>query len=93
MLRNAQLPHEELESLFHGYGYDVHFVEGDEPDDVHQRKDGLDAMDTVMAKIKSIQENARRNGFKRRPLSGQMIVLRTPKGWTRPENRWTREKD
>ena len=32
----ARLPHDELESLFRGYGYEPHFVEGDEPDDVHQ---------------------------------------------------------
>ena len=29
----ARISHEELESLFKGYGWTPHFVEGDDPDD------------------------------------------------------------
>ncbi|MGO9587685.1 MAG: phosphoketolase [Limisphaerales bacterium] len=78
----ARLPHDELESLFRGYGYEPHFVEGDEPKAVHQQMAAT--LDTVLAKIKRIQANARRNGFKQRP-HWPMIVLRTPKGWTGPK--------
>ncbi|HEX3624139.1 MAG TPA: phosphoketolase family protein [Verrucomicrobiae bacterium] len=78
----ARLPHDELESLFHGYGYEPHFVEGDEPADVHQKIAA--AFDTVFSQIKKIQNDARRNGFKRRPR-WPMIILRTPKGWTGPK--------
>src|SRR5438105_1213667 len=41
-------------------------------------------LDTVVAEIKRIQDDARRNGFKTRP-HWPMIVLRTPKGWTGPK--------
>ena len=78
----ARLPHDELESLFRGYGYEPHFVEGDEPKAVHQQLAAT--LDTVLAKIKRIQANARRNGFKQRP-QWPMIILRTPKGWTGPK--------
>ena len=78
----ARLPHDELESLFRGYGYDPHFVEGDEPKAVHQQMAAT--LDTVLAKIKRIQAGARHDGFKQRPR-WPMIVLRTPKGWTGPK--------
>jgi xylulose-5-phosphate/fructose-6-phosphate phosphoketolase len=78
----ARLPHDELEALFRGYGYEPHFVEGDDPRAVHRQMAAT--LDTVLAKIKRIQANARRNGFKQRPR-WPMIVLRTPKGWTGPK--------
>jgi xylulose-5-phosphate/fructose-6-phosphate phosphoketolase len=79
----ARLPQDELESLFHGYGYEPHFVEGDDPADVHQQMAA--AFDSVFTEIQRIQENARRNGFKQRPR-WPMVVLRTPKGWTGPKS-------
>src|SRR6202453_3080901 len=78
----ARLPHDELASLLHGYGYEPHFVEGDEPDDVHQQMAAT--FNEVFSKIKSIQQDARKNGFKKRAI-WPMIVLRTPKGWTGPK--------
>jgi xylulose-5-phosphate/fructose-6-phosphate phosphoketolase len=78
----ARLPHDELESLLRGYGYKPYFVEGDVPDDVHQIMAAT--LDTVIAEIKSIQQDARANGFQKRPI-WPMIVLRTPKGWTGPK--------
>ncbi|HXC36311.1 MAG TPA: phosphoketolase family protein, partial [Candidatus Acidoferrales bacterium] len=78
----ARLPQEELESLLSGYGYEPHFVEGDEPADVHQKIAAT--LDKVFSQIKRIQDDARRNGFKERPR-WPMIVLRTPKGWTGPK--------
>jgi xylulose-5-phosphate/fructose-6-phosphate phosphoketolase len=78
----ARIPKEELESLMRGYGYEPYFVEGDEPDNVHQQMAAT--FDTAFSKIKKIQDDARRNGFKKRPL-WPMIVMRTPKGWTGPK--------
>jgi xylulose-5-phosphate/fructose-6-phosphate phosphoketolase len=78
----GRIPHEELEALFRGYGYAPHFVEGDAPEVMHQRM--ASTLDTVLADIKSIQDDARANGFKPRPR-WPMIVLRTPKGWTGPK--------
>jgi len=78
----ARLPQDELKSLFHGYGYETHFVEGDEPAKIHQLLAAT--LDRVFTGIKNLQENARHRGFKRRP-SWPLIVLRTPKGWTGPK--------
>ncbi len=78
----ARLPQDELESLLRGYGYEPHFIDGDEPRDVHQQMAAT--FDTVFTGIKHIQEIARRDGFKQRPR-WPMIVLRTPKGWTGPK--------
>ncbi len=73
---------EQLKSLFAGYGYTVHFVEGDEPMAVHEMM--ADTLDRVYAEIQSIQKTARTNGFSAKPV-WPMIVLRTPKGWTGPK--------
>ncbi len=78
----ARISHEELESLFVGYGYKPYFVEGSDPEIVHQLMAAT--MDTVIREIKEIQEDARSNGFTdRSPFP--MIILRTPKGWTGPK--------
>lgn len=78
----ARLPHEELVDLFHGYGHEPHFVEGDDPGIMHQLMAGT--LDTVFGEIRAIQGDARAHGFRRRPR-WPMIVLRTPKGWTGPK--------
>jgi len=78
----ARIPHAELESLFVGYGYRCWFVEGSDPDVMHQAM--AQAMDEAIAEIQSIQNDARSHGFStRRPWP--MIVLRSPKGWTCPK--------
>jgi xylulose-5-phosphate/fructose-6-phosphate phosphoketolase len=71
----------ELAQLFAGYGYDPYFVEGREPDVMHQLMAGT--LDTVIAEIRSIQHMARLQGVTERPV-WPMIILRTPKGWTGP---------
>jgi xylulose-5-phosphate/fructose-6-phosphate phosphoketolase len=71
----------ELVQLFAGYGYDPYFVEGREPDVMHQLMAGT--LDTVIAQIRSIQHKARLQGVTERPV-WPMIILRTPKGWTGP---------
>jgi xylulose-5-phosphate/fructose-6-phosphate phosphoketolase len=78
----ARIPQDELRSLFHGYGYAPRFVEGDEPENVHQQLAA--AFDAVVEDIKRIQLDARTNGVTNRP-AWPMIVFRTPKGWTCPK--------
>ncbi len=78
----ARISHEELESLFVGYGYKPYFVEGEDPADVHQQMAAT--LDTAIAQIQSIQREARVHGFTERP-QWPMIVMRTPKGWTGPK--------
>ncbi|MBH8576900.1 phosphoketolase family protein [Nostocaceae cyanobacterium CENA369] len=78
----SRLSHEEIESLFVGYGYKPYFVEGSEPADVHQQMAAT--LDTVISEIQSIQREARVHGFSQRP-QWPMIVMRTPKGWTGPK--------
>jgi xylulose-5-phosphate/fructose-6-phosphate phosphoketolase len=77
----ARIPREELEQLFRGYGYRPYFVEGDDPDKVHQLLAAT--LDTIVEEIRGIQTEARTKGFRNRP-SWPMIVFRTPKGWTGP---------
>ncbi len=77
----ARISREELESLFIGYGYKPHFVEGSEPEMMHHLM--AKTMDTVIAEIKAIQDNARIKGISKRPY-WPMIILRSPKGWTGP---------
>jgi xylulose-5-phosphate/fructose-6-phosphate phosphoketolase len=78
----GRIPHAELYALLRGYGYEAHFVEGDEPKVMHLLMAGT--LDTVLAYIKGLQDDARASGFKARPR-WPMIVLRTPKGWTGPK--------
>jgi xylulose-5-phosphate/fructose-6-phosphate phosphoketolase len=78
----ARIPKEELTALFRGYGYESFFVEGDEPEAMHQLMAGT--LDTVLERIQSIQKEARENGFKERP-QWPVVVLRSPKGWTGPK--------
>ncbi len=78
----ARIPHDELEALFRGYGYVPHFVEGDDPKAMHELM--AETLEAVVDDIRSIQDDARANGFKERP-KWPMIVMRTPKGWTCPK--------
>jgi len=78
----ARIPHKELEDLFVGYGYKPYFVEGDDPEKMHQLM--ARTLDMVIAEIKSIQSKARASGVAERP-QWPMIVLRSPKGWTGPK--------
>ena len=78
----ARIPKSELESLFVGYGYKPHFIEGDDPMTMHQLM--ATTLDTVMSEIREIQKQAREEGVTKRPR-WPMIILRTPKGWTGPK--------
>lgn len=78
----ARIPKHELESLFIGYGYKPYFVEGDDPEKMHQLMAAT--LDKVIAEIHDIQHRARHLGETRRP-AWPMIILNTPKGWTGPK--------
>jgi xylulose-5-phosphate/fructose-6-phosphate phosphoketolase len=78
----ARVSHEELEGLMHSYGYHPYFVEGSEPESMHQRMAAT--LNTVIGEIKGIQEDARNHHRTTRPR-WPMIVLRSPKGWTGPK--------
>ena len=73
---------DHIQQLLTGHGYDVHFVEGDDPISMHQIF--ADTLESCYTKIRSYQEEARQNGFTKRPR-WPAIVLRTPKGWTGPK--------
>mgnify|MGYP003302000194 CR=1 FL=1 len=77
----ARISHEQLESLFKGYGYKPYFVEGSDPKTMHKLM--AKAMDKCIETIKTIQYNAR-NANPQQNIVWPMIVLRTPKGWTAP---------
>jgi xylulose-5-phosphate/fructose-6-phosphate phosphoketolase len=78
----ARVSREELESLFIGYGYKPYFVEGSDPEPMHQLM--ANTLDTVIAEIRAIQDAARTQGDKKRPR-WPIIILKTPKGWTGPK--------
>ncbi|HEX4263691.1 MAG TPA: phosphoketolase family protein [Verrucomicrobiae bacterium] len=78
----ARIPRDELEALFRGYGYKPYFVEGDDPEKMHQLMAAT--LDSVLDDIKKIQQDARAKGVKDRPC-WPMIILRSPKGWTGPK--------
>lgn len=79
----ARISHEELRALFEGYGWTPHFVEGHEPMDMHAKMAA--AMGACIADIHAIQQHARQNGESVQRPRWPMIVLRSPKGWTGPE--------
>ncbi len=89
----GRLGHDELNSLFIGYGYKPYFVEGSKPAEMHQKMAA--ALDAIISEIKTIQYDARINGVLSRPR-WPLLILRSPKGWTGPkevdgkkiENHW-----
>ena len=78
----ARIGTEELNSLFVGYGYKPHLVEGDDPATMHQLMAAT--LDKVFDEIADIQKQARAGKAKGRPAF-PMIILKTPKGWTGPK--------
>jgi xylulose-5-phosphate/fructose-6-phosphate phosphoketolase len=78
----GRMSDEELTHLFTGYGHKPHFVEGHDPEVMHQLM--ARTLDTVIEEIHAIQTEAREGRSNGRPV-WPMIVLRTPKGWTGPK--------
>jgi xylulose-5-phosphate/fructose-6-phosphate phosphoketolase len=79
----SRIPREELADLFKGYGWTPYFVEGDDPERMHQKMATI--LEDCMLEIQRIQEAARTNGTSHR-ARWPMIVLRSPKGWTGPKD-------
>ncbi len=78
----ARISQEELESLFRGYGYTPYFVAGSDPTEMHQKMAAT--MEMCINEIRGIQQECRNSGNPVRPR-WPMIILRTPKGWTGPQ--------
>jgi xylulose-5-phosphate/fructose-6-phosphate phosphoketolase len=78
----SRISHQELESLLIGYGYTPYFVEGSDPELMHQKM--ATTLDRAIAEIRSAQRTARES---QRPIRPRWpaIVLRSPKGWTGPK--------
>jgi xylulose-5-phosphate/fructose-6-phosphate phosphoketolase len=79
----ARVSHDELDALFRGYGYTPHFIEGDDPAEMHAKMAAT--LDTVLADIRAVQRQAREGSGEVERPRWPMIVLRTPKGWTGPK--------
>src|ERR1700735_862252 len=78
----ARIEPDELKSLFEGYGYTPHYLEGDDPAEMHRRM--AETLDAIYAEIRRIQQHAREKKDATRPR-WPMLILRTPKGWTGPK--------
>ena len=78
----GRMSDEQLTHLFNGFGYRPYFVEGREPEAMHQLM--AQTLDTIVEEIHSIQHAARKEGSTNLPV-WPMIILRTPKGWTGPK--------
>jgi xylulose-5-phosphate/fructose-6-phosphate phosphoketolase len=77
----ARISHEEVENLFRGYGWTPCFVEGSDPESMHQAMAAT--VEHCISEIRKSQQEARTSGLASR-VRWPMIVLRTPKGWTAP---------
>ncbi len=73
---------ESIRQIISGHGYDVHFVEGDDPITMHRAF--AETLETCYTKIRHYQEEARQYGYKKIP-HWPAIILRSPKGWTGPK--------
>jgi xylulose-5-phosphate/fructose-6-phosphate phosphoketolase len=80
----ARVSHEEVEHLFRGYGYEPYFVEGSDPETMHQAVAAT--LEHCVQEIRRIKEEARAGKAEAvaRPR-WPMIVLRSLKGWTGPK--------
>ncbi|HEY9139941.1 MAG TPA: phosphoketolase family protein [Bryobacteraceae bacterium] len=77
----ARISHEELEQLMRGYGWTPYFVEGSDPDSMHQAMAAT--VEHAISEIRRVRQESRSTGVAERPR-WPMIVMRTPKGWGAP---------
>ena len=83
----ARISHEELDQLLRGYGWTPYFVEGDDPELMHQAM--AKALDDVIEQINDIKQEAKIPKAMHHTMARPrwpMIVLKSPKGWTGPKN-------
>jgi xylulose-5-phosphate/fructose-6-phosphate phosphoketolase len=80
----GRMTDDELTKFFQGHGWKPYFVEGHDPEPMHQTMAAT--LDSILAEIQNIQREAVKVGAGNvtRP-DWPMIVLRTPKGWTGPK--------
>jgi xylulose-5-phosphate/fructose-6-phosphate phosphoketolase len=78
----ARISHEELENLFRGNGWTPYFVEGSDPESMHQAMAAT--TEHCVNEILRIRREERASGVAARPR-WPMIVLRSPKGWGAPK--------
>ncbi len=79
----SRISHEELEALFIGYGYKPYFVEGNDPESMHQIMAAT--LQQCIAEIHQYQKQARNTDVSGDRPRWPMIILRSPKGWTGPK--------
>jgi len=77
----ARITHEELDNLLFGYGWTPYFVEGSDPESMHQAMAAT--VEHCVREIREHQQECRTTGVPQRPR-WPMIVLRSPKGWSAP---------
>ena len=78
----SRIEHEELEQFYKGCGWSPHFVEGNDPETMHQLMASV--MEEAAEEILNIKQNAQKTKDTNRP-KWPMIILRSPKGWTGPK--------
>ena len=78
----SRIEHDELDQFLRGCGWTPYFVEGDEPEKMHQLMAAT--IDKAVEDIQQFQKTARSNNDATRPR-WPMIVLKSPKGWTGPK--------
>src|SRR6266849_4907284 len=71
-----------VRKLLASHGYDVHYVEGDDPMTMHRTF--AETLETCYGKIRAYQQEARTQRSTWEP-AWPAIVLRSPKGWTGPK--------
>jgi len=78
----ARISHDELDQLLRGYGWMPYFVEGDDPEMMHQLM--ASTLEMAIEEIRQLQKKARDKKNANRSL-WPMIVFNSPKGWTGPK--------
>jgi xylulose-5-phosphate/fructose-6-phosphate phosphoketolase len=78
----ARIEPDELEQFFRGCGWIPYFVEGEDPEEMHQLM--ACALDQAIEEIQRIHKNARSRNDASRPR-WPVIILKSPKGWTGPK--------
>ncbi|HET8825256.1 MAG TPA: phosphoketolase family protein, partial [Terriglobales bacterium] len=79
----GRMDDDQLTRFFTGCGWKPYFLEGDDPEQMHQLMAAT--LDHITEEIHSIQWNARNNDKQQGVPDWPMIVLRSPKGWTGPK--------
>ena len=78
----ARISHDELESLFKGYGWTPHFVEGDDPALMHQQMAAT--LEDCVLEIRRIQQEARTQRHAHPPALAHDRAAQ-PQGLDRPQ--------